>query len=329
MVNITAGTLSDIYGRRKLLLTSGFFFSTAPFLYLLVNEPWQLIAVRVYHGVATAIFTPVTIASIADVYKERRGEFMGYFSSATLVGRLIAPLMAGSLITIYSFREAYIACGVFGTAALITLIKFPETKSSYHTSKGVGMRVLKVLSNSGILVASTVMALTYFAMQSIETFLPLYMETIKVEPWLMGAVFALELGVITALKPYGGRLYDRIGGSKVIGVGTILMTLGLLAIAYSSNYILILISITVFAIGAAFTTASILPLISKIAYGVHGAALGAMETIKDVGQASGPIVIGLLTTYITYGEAFMVIAIITAATIALNIALHIKMRPQT
>ncbi|OYT48171.1 MAG: hypothetical protein B6U85_03280 [Desulfurococcales archaeon ex4484_42] len=162
------------------------------------------------------------------MYKEHRGEFMGYFSSATLVGRLIAPLMAGSLITIYSFREAYIACGVFGTAALITLIKFPETKSSYHTSKEVSMRVLKVLSNPGILVASTVMALTYFAMQSIETFLPLY-----------------------------------------------------------------------------------------------------METIKDVGQASGPIVMGLLTTYITYGEAFMVIAIITAATIALNIALHIKMRPQT
>ena len=65
VVNVTAGTLSDILGRRKLLLLSGFFFATAPFLYLLVTDPWQLIIVRVYHGVATAVFTPVAIAAIA------------------------------------------------------------------------------------------------------------------------------------------------------------------------------------------------------------------------------------------------------------------------
>lgn len=39
VVNVTAGTLSDILSRRKLLLLSGFFFATAPFLYLLVTDP--------------------------------------------------------------------------------------------------------------------------------------------------------------------------------------------------------------------------------------------------------------------------------------------------
>jgi len=111
VVNVTAGTLSDVYGKRKPLILSGFFFATSPILYLLVTEPWQLAAVRVYRGVATAIFTPVAIASIADLYKERRGEMMGYFSSATLVGRLAAPSLAGVTILLLLFlRNIHYVC---------------------------------------------------------------------------------------------------------------------------------------------------------------------------------------------------------------------------
>jgi len=91
----------------KMLLLSGFFFASPPFPYLLVNRSWQLIIVRIYHGIATAIFTPVAIAAIADVYRERRGEMMGYFSSATLLGRLMAPSIAGTVITLYSFHTTY------------------------------------------------------------------------------------------------------------------------------------------------------------------------------------------------------------------------------
>jgi len=116
-----------VYGRRKLLILSGFFFATSPILYLLVTKPWQLAAVRIYHGVATAIFTPVAIASIADLYKERRGEMMRYFSSATLVGRLAAPSLAGVTIALYSFYGTYIMCAAFGSTALIPLLKYPET----------------------------------------------------------------------------------------------------------------------------------------------------------------------------------------------------------
>jgi MFS family permease len=43
-------------------------FSTAPFLYLLVSSPWQLVGVRIYHGLATANLGPVAMATVADLY---------------------------------------------------------------------------------------------------------------------------------------------------------------------------------------------------------------------------------------------------------------------
>ena len=114
IVNVTAGTLSDIYGRKRLLVASGFFFASSPFLYLLVTDAWQLALIRAYHGIATPTFTPVAMALVADMYKSRRGEMMGLFSSATMIGRLLAPSIAGLIISLASFNEAYIACGLFG-----------------------------------------------------------------------------------------------------------------------------------------------------------------------------------------------------------------------
>ena len=56
LISLPAASLSDVVGRKKVLLFSAFVFASAPFLYLLITEWWQIILVRFYHGFATAIF---------------------------------------------------------------------------------------------------------------------------------------------------------------------------------------------------------------------------------------------------------------------------------
>jgi len=104
-------------------------------------------------------------------------------------------------------------------------------------------------------------------------------------------------------------LEGSVGSRKVATTGVLISAAGLLALAASSSYTCIAASIVAFASGVALITASIPPLISELA-GVraHGAALGAMETIKDVGQALRPIATGLFLTYLTYPLAFAAIA---------------------
>ena len=65
LVSLPAASLSDVLGRRKMLLFATFVFATAPFLYLFVTVWWQLAFVRFYHGFATAIFVPVAEATIS------------------------------------------------------------------------------------------------------------------------------------------------------------------------------------------------------------------------------------------------------------------------
>ena len=93
---------------------------------------WQLILVRFYHGFATAIFVPVAEASIAEAFPTKRAERISLFSSATAVGRGLAPFLGGYMLfaTDYSYHTLYLAVGIAGITALITALLFLTERES-------------------------------------------------------------------------------------------------------------------------------------------------------------------------------------------------------
>lgn len=135
VASIPAGMLSDKFGRKKMLIFSAIVFSTAPFLYLLVTNIWQLAIIRFYHGFATAIFIPVAMALVSDTFHKERGEKMGWFSTSTLFGRFMAPIIGGSIIGALAFNPAmsykvvYIVCGIAGTIVFILALKINNPPS--------------------------------------------------------------------------------------------------------------------------------------------------------------------------------------------------------
>ena len=126
VVSLPAGILSDIIGRRRIILIAAIVFASAPFLYLLVTQPWHLVLVRIYHGFATAILGPVAMAAVADTFDSGRGEKMGWYSSATMVGRFLAPFIGGALIFGDDFRWVYLVTGLIGTLSLIAALRLPH-----------------------------------------------------------------------------------------------------------------------------------------------------------------------------------------------------------
>src|SRR5574337_2153125 len=74
VIKLPAGALSDVLGRKRMMLLGCLFFAVPPFLYPVVHSPGTLLALRFLHGVATAIFSPVASAFVADLSTEERGE---------------------------------------------------------------------------------------------------------------------------------------------------------------------------------------------------------------------------------------------------------------
>jgi DHA1 family multidrug resistance protein-like MFS transporter len=320
LVSLPAGVLSDIIGRKRVILVAAVVFATAPFLYLLVTAPWQLVLVRVYHGLATAILGPVALAAVADTFEKGRGERMGWYSSATLVGRFLAPFVGGILIFGEDFHWVYLADGFAGVLALVAALRLPlataTSASAWDALKKqrgkYGQEIGFVFRNRGILVTSGVDAAQYFGYGCLETFLQVYLsEKLGFAVWEIGLLFTGQILAATFTKPIMGRLSDRYGRPPLViaglAVGGIVVALMLL----SSSYLVIMALIAISGLGLATVTASTSALVADLSRSQgRGSSLGVLSGIMDIGHSSGPIVTGILVGAYSYRVAFASVGII-------------------
>ena len=318
LVSLPAASLSDIFGRKKFLLISGFVFASAPFLYLLITVWWQLILVRFYHGFATAIFVPVAEASIAELFPTMRGERISLFSSATYVGRVTAPILGGYIlfVTINNFHTLYLAVAVAGVTAFIMALPFLakgkehrliQKESAKETVKKLFHGWRTVIRNRGVQVASFVQACMYYAYGSAEYYLAGYLpEVAHLDEFLTGIIVTSIIGIAIFTRPYMGRASDKIGRRIPIIFGCIASGLPLLAIPFFANFWLLLSLVVVYGFGFAAVTASTSALVSELVpKELVGTSMGFLDTIMDVGQTIGPIISGfILATNLQYYGVF-------------------------
>src|SRR3989449_11233916 len=127
LIKLPAGALSDVLGRKRMMLLGCLFFAGPPFLYPFVESPGALLALRFLHGFATAIFSPVASAFVADLFQRDRGEKLGWFAAANDLGATVGPL-AGGLLLFYtaSYSMTYLAVGVLGLLPLVMVVRLPD-----------------------------------------------------------------------------------------------------------------------------------------------------------------------------------------------------------
>jgi DHA1 family multidrug resistance protein-like MFS transporter len=317
VVSLPAGILSDIIGRRRVILVAAVVFATAPFLYLLITAPWQLVLVRIYHGLATAILGPVAMAAVADTFAKGRGERMAWYSSATMVGRFLAPLVGGLLIFGESFRWVYLADGFAGVLALLAAIRLPLTtaastplRDAFRQQRGkYGQEIAFIFRHPGILATSGIEATQYFAYGCLETYLPIYLhEQLGYPAWKIGLLFTAQILAATLTKPVMGRLSDRYGRVIMIVSGLILGGITTGAMILISNYLVIIVLIAAFGLGLATVTASTSALVADLSRAQgRGGAMGVLSSIMDIGQSTGPMVTGALVGAYSYRMAFGIV----------------------
>jgi DHA1 family multidrug resistance protein-like MFS transporter len=116
-------------------------------------------------------------------------------------------------------------------------------------------------------------------------------------------------------KPVMGRLSDLYGRVKMIMWGLILGGIAAGTIVLSSDYLVILALMALFGLGLATVTASTAALVADLSPSRgRGSALGILSSIMDVGQASGPIVTGILVSTYSYLIAFGSVGVLLIVT---------------
>lgn len=317
LISFPAGALSDYLGKRSIIYAALFVFATAPFLYLLVSDVWQLIAVRFYHGFATAIFGTVVNAAIAERYVQDRAEKLSAYSSATIVGRSVAPFLGGLLISLASFRMVYLACGISAVLALALGFLLPDESkpaTRSHPRAHFVENLQTVLKDRYMLATSLVEAALYLVFGAVEAFLALFASSKGIPAWEIGMILGAQLLSIIFLKPLMGALSDRAGRERVIIPGLMVAGLDVLLLPHFPSAFGLMFLVSIFGIGFAAVTSSTSALVADLTRnGAYGSSMGVLSTIMDIGQSIGPVLTGWMVGRHGYVAAFSLLAAILLA----------------
>jgi len=314
LISFPAGALSDFLGRRRLLLAALIVFATAPFLYLWVSNAWQLMAVRFYHGFATAIFGTVVSAAIAARYIEDRAAKLSTYSSITIVGRSLAPFLGGFLISLASFQAVYIACAISGVLALAggLLLRDDAPSAAAKWERPHFWESLKtVLHDRRIMLVSVIEAAQYLVFGAIEAFLALFAASLGLPAWQIGVMLGVQLVSIVFIKPLMGNVSDRVGRKQVIIPGLLVGAASIVLLPHAPSFIGLTVLSLAFGFGFAAVTSSTAALVADFTQGnSYGSSMGVLRTVMDVGQSIGPVLTGWMVGYAGYGSAFTLLAAI-------------------
>lgn len=322
VMSIPAGILADRLGKRRMLVFSAIIFSTAPFLYLFVTSIWQLALIRLYHGLATAVFIPVSMAMVSDIFRKERGEKIGWFSTSTLLGRFLAPLVGGSIIGALvfnpgmSYKVIYILCGIAGIMTLLLSFKIPDTTEIKKEARSwqETFRVFRtVVSNRGIVITSAVEAAILFAYGTFETFLPLYSLKIGLSAYEVGIFLSLQVITLAIMKPVMGKFSDRHGRKAQIFFGALTGSLCIGSFALFNSFIPLLLLSILFGFSLSVVTSATSAFIADLSVAEgRGSAMGILGSIMDIGHTTGPLVSGIIAVYFGISKSFIGASLVLA-----------------
>jgi len=324
LLKLPAGTLSDLLGRRRLLFVGLSVFALAPYFYFGVNQIWQLILLRAFHGLATALFAPVAMAVVVDMFREGRGEALSWYSSFTQAGRLLGRMMGGYLLVWFGFQQTFAVCAVVGVILMVLFLmpKFPEDRSTTPGGHGSFGALLQGLREVGrdrrVVVTSGMEGILMTASGALMAFLPLYGINVGLNAGEVGLLFG-AMGIASILaKPVMGRLSDRIGRRPLILTGQIICAAVMISLPWTVGLVGLLVLSLIFGFGEAVIGSSTSALVADLCKEKSlGSAMGVLGTIMDIGHAGGPILTGFLIGLSGYAGAFGGIGVLLLAGTAL------------
>lgn len=323
---LPAGALSDIIGRKRTMLIGLVVFAVMPFTYLLVHNYGLLVIIRFIHGLATAIYGPVSMAVVADVAGARKGEMLSWFSSITIIGNLLGAPLGGFILhhspdasspSLSDFQNAYLLSGIAGMMSLFLAINLlrgdgqgRDEKSRKEAYRRFNSGIKEVMSDKRIVVTSAMEGLQNLAVGALEAFLPIYAVTrAGLNEFQAGLLWGVQVMVTIIAKPVMGRTSDRFGRKPLIVAGMVLCAGAFGVVPLLEDFASLLVAATFFGFGEAFVTSSSAALVADVCKEKHfGTAMGTFGTIFDIGHASGPVLAGVLIARYDYAWSFWVLS---------------------
>lgn len=297
------GGLLDRYGRRPFILWGLLIFTLAMYFYSWVGGVFVLLGLRILQGLSWAVSTTAIFTAITDIIPStRRGEGMGWFSTAMTLAMAIGP-MCGIWITQNISYQAlfFISVGL----SLVALLLMFGAKIPFQPKK-TGTQKIELFEKSVLPITISVFFLN-IAYGGITAFVPLFTYSLAVNS---GAFFLVYAATLVLSRPIAGKLSDRHGEKFVIIPALGMTIIALISLSLAEGLIGILVSAVLYGIGFGSASPALQAATVRLARPDRkGVANASLLTATDLGIGLGSIVLGWISQYTSYSVLFIVSAV--------------------
>jgi EmrB/QacA subfamily drug resistance transporter len=145
------GKLSDLYGRRPMLMLGIGLFLVGSALSGISQEMWQLVFFRAIQGLGAGAIFPISLAVIGDLFTPaERGKYQGLFGAVFGVAFLVGPFLGGFLTDNISWHWVFYVNLPVGLVSLYFIWRLLPTIRRPEAGRNID--ILGVLTSAAALV---------------------------------------------------------------------------------------------------------------------------------------------------------------------------------
>ncbi len=339
-----SGMLSDRIGRVRMLIMGAAICAGACALYGLTASIALLLAIRVINGLGFGMFSTNSGAAAADVIPPSRlAEGIGYYGLYGTVASAFAPFVALTVVgdgEIASFHKLfYLSAGICLVSMILGATISYERKTRRAQKAQVVTDVPKEQPDTTplpktflgfeytVFLPAAVMILNFFAVSSINTFLPLLAKDRGFGN--IGLFFTVSSVGLLVSRILLGRTTDRRGTDIVVipGLLGLMVCLGVIPFIQSS------VGLFLIALPIGLCNGAVMPAMNSLVFKRcspqrRGTASAAFFSSIDIGFSLGGFVFGFVADVSGYNWIYWIAAILMALSFILYMATIATSKPR-
>lgn len=309
---------------KKILVYSSIAFFIASILYPIATNLWELLILRVLHGITFCVITTVKGTICAELIPaSRRGEGLSYFSMAMSLAMVFGPYIGLKFANVNAYNTAFIVCMIVSAVNILLALfmKVPEKikKSNVILKKSnFSWNDIFYKNAAPFALATFILACAY---SGVSAFLSLYAKYLGMVA-TASSFFIIYAVFVLISRPFIGRWSDRFGTKVIIYPYLIIFAVGMLLLNQTrfSGMMLIagaFIGISYGSVTPVFQTQTI----SSVESHRVGIANSLFFNSMDAGMAIGAYVLGIAASVAGYRSIYVLGVVLIVITALLHFVL--------
>lgn len=324
ILNVPAGLIADLYGRRVLLIGGPILTSIGMIGSGFADTIWTLLIWRFVAGAGSAFYMSGALIYLIDVAPpDRRARYVATNQWALSVGVAVGPGIGGLIAEQYGLSAPFhVVGGTAILAAIYAAIRLPETRDLVEevepeSAEAPRVSTFEFATSRRFLIVAMVTATIFMARAGTRsTLFPLHAaDELGWGPGEIGVVFTATAALTLVTLMPSAWAADHIGRRWVILFSGACAGVGILAVGSSSGAAGFVIGNFVMSLGTGTAGPAPAAYVADIAPAhMRGMGIALYRSAGDVGFLAAPPLLGLLGEATSLSTAMLVSAGLVAGT---------------